>query len=55
MQNKVSTNVINIFLESFENHLITMQEQKKTVKEYKEHFTHWMKKQDLSNFREKVK
>jgi hypothetical protein len=53
MQNKVSTNVINIFLESFENHLITMQEQKKTVKEYKEHFTHWMKKQDLSNFREK--
>jgi hypothetical protein len=29
-----------------------MQEQKKTVKEYKEHFTHWMKKQDLSNFRE---
>jgi hypothetical protein len=33
MQNKVSTNVINIFLESFENHLITMQEQKKTVKE----------------------
>jgi hypothetical protein len=26
MQNKVSTNVINIFLESFENHLITMQE-----------------------------
>jgi hypothetical protein len=54
MQNKVSTNVINIFLDSFENHLITMQEQKKTVKEYKEHFTHWMKKQDLSNFREKV-
>jgi hypothetical protein len=53
MQNKVSTNVINIFLDSFENHLITMQEQKKTVKEYKEHFTHWMKKQDLSNFREK--
>jgi hypothetical protein len=31
-----------------------MQEQKKTVKEYKEHFTHWMKK-DLSNFREKSK
>jgi hypothetical protein len=55
MQNKVSTNVINIFLDSFENHLITMQEQKKTVKEYKEHFTHWMKKQDLSNFREKVR
>jgi hypothetical protein len=35
MQNKVSTNVINIFLESFENHLITMQEQKKTVRNTK--------------------
>jgi hypothetical protein len=55
MQNKVTPDVVSIFLNTFENHLITMQEQKKTVKEYKEHFTHWMKKQDLSNFREKVR
>jgi hypothetical protein len=55
MQNKVSIEVINVFLDIFKNHLITMQEQKKTVKEYKEHFTYWFKKQDLSNFREKIK
>jgi len=28
-----------------------MEEQKKSLKEYKEHFTHWFKKQDLSAFR----
>lgn len=54
MQNKVSIDVVNVFIDNFESHLITMQEQKKTLKEYKEHFTHWMKKQDLSNFRVKV-
>jgi hypothetical protein len=53
MQNKVTSDVVNIFLDTFESHLITMEEQKRTVKEYKEHFTHWMKKQDLSNFRVK--
>lgn len=54
MQNKVSIDVINVFIDNFESHLIIMQEQKKTLKEYKEHFTNWMKKQDLSNFREKI-
>ena len=54
MQNKVSIDVVNVFLDNFESHLITMQEQKKDLKEYKEHFTHWIKKQDLSNFRVKV-
>jgi len=54
MQNKVSIDVINVFIDNFESHLITMQEQKKTLKEYKEHFTHWIKKQNLSNFRVKV-
>lgn len=54
MQNKVSLDVINVFIDNFESHLITMQEQKKTLKEYKEHFTHWMKKQDLSNFRKSI-
>ena len=54
MQNKITTDIVKIFIDTFETHLITMQEQKKTVKEYKEHFTHWMKKQDLSNFRKSV-
>jgi len=51
MQNKISPDVVNVYIDNFENHLITMQEQKKTLKEYKEHFTHWFKKQDLSEFR----
>lgn len=51
MQNKISIDIVKLFIDTFESHLITMEEQKKTVKEYKEHFTHWFKKQDLSNFR----
>lgn len=54
MQNKVTIEIVSLFIDSFEAHLITMQEQKKTLKEYKEHFTHWFKKQDLSNFRQKI-
>ena len=49
-QNKISIDVTKMFLSTFENHLVTMQEQKKTTKEFKEHFTHWMKKQDTSHF-----
>jgi hypothetical protein len=54
IQNKITIDIVKIFIDTFETHLITMQEQKKTVKEYKEHFTHWMKKQDLSNFRKSI-
>jgi len=54
MQNKIKEDVVFLFLDTFESHLITMEEQKKTLKEYKEHFTHWFKKQDLSNFRTKA-
>lgn len=53
MQNKINTDTVKLFIDTFESHLIIMEEQKKTVKEYKEHFTHWFKKQDLSNFRTK--
>jgi len=53
MQNKISPDVVRVFIDNFESHLITMEEQKKTLKEYKEHFTHWFKKQDLSEFRAK--
>lgn len=50
MQNKIKPEVIKIFIDGFESHLITMQEQKKTVKEFKEHFSYWLKKQDVSTF-----
>jgi len=54
MQNQVSLDVIKIFLNHFNDHLITMEEQKKNLKEYKQHFIHWLKKQDLSQHRRKV-
>lgn len=50
MQNKIKPDVIKIFIDGFESHLITMHEQKKTVKEFKEHFSYWIKKQDVSAF-----
>ncbi len=54
MQNKVKYNIVKLFLEQFNDHLVTMEEQKTGIKEYKQHFTHWFKKQDLSNFRKKT-
>ena len=54
MQNRVKPEAISFFLENFESHLITMEEQKKTLKEFKEHFSHWLRKQDLSAFKNKV-
>lgn len=53
MQYKIKPNVINVYLESFENHLITTQEQKKSTKDFKEHFSNWMKKQNVSTFVER--
>jgi len=44
MQSKIKIDVVKIFLDTFESHLITMQEQKKTLKDFKEHFSHWIKK-----------
>jgi len=54
MQNKISIDVVNFFIDNFNDHLITMEEQKSNLKDYKEHFTHWLKKQDLSSFRKKI-
>jgi hypothetical protein len=54
MQNKIKPDAINFFIDNFESHLITMEEQKKTLKEFKEHFSHWLRKQDLSVFKSKV-
>jgi len=53
MQSKIKIDVVKIFLDTFESHLITMQEQKKTLKDFKEHFSHWIKKQNISNFSDK--
>lgn len=54
MQTKVSEDATKLFISHFEDHLITMQEQKKNVKDFKNHFVHWFKKQDLSHHRTKV-
>jgi hypothetical protein len=54
IQTKLKKEIIILYLENFEKHLIAMQEQKKTTKEFKEHFTHWIKKQNFSDFTEKT-
>jgi len=53
MQSKVKKEIIILYLDNFEKHLIAMQEQKKSTKEFKEHFTHWIKKQNFSDFTER--
>lgn len=53
MQAKVKKEIIVLYLDNFEKHLITMQEQKRTVKDFKEHFSHWIKKQNFSDFTER--
>lgn len=53
MQSQIKPDLVVTFIDSFENHLITMQEQKETEGEFKRHFTHWLNKQDLSHFRQK--
>ena len=54
MQNHINTNVIMSYIDNFESHLIVMQEQKENESDFKRHFTHWLNKQDLSQFRNKV-
>lgn len=53
MQFKIKNELAIIFIDSFEKHLITMGEQKKTKKDFQQHFIHWLKKQNLSDFSEK--
>ena len=53
MQNKIKIDVIQLFIATFENHLITLEEQKNNIKDFKIHFINWMCKQNLSQFREK--
>ena len=45
--NKTKPEVIKINLKKFESHLITLGEIKPTLKDFKFHFTNWLRKQDL--------
>ena len=51
MTNRISVDVLNIFLDTFEAHLINYGEQKRSLKEFKSHFNNWLSKQNLSQFR----
>lgn len=54
MQSKISIDAVKLYLGYFEDHLVTMEEQKNNTKDFKSHFTYWLKKQDLSQHRKKV-
>lgn len=45
MQNKFSIDRLKEFIKEFERHLIISQEQKESLKDFKEHFSNWLKKQ----------
>ena len=51
MTNRISVDVLNIFLDTFEAHLINYGEQKRSLKDFKSHFNNWLSKQNLSQFR----
>ena len=45
MKFNVSRDVINVFMDQFEQHLITTKEQKQNEKKFAEHFNNWLPKQ----------
>lgn len=47
---KIKTDAIPLLISNFDDNLIIREEQKKSLKEYKEHFANWILKQDLSQF-----
>lgn len=47
MQNKCNIPTIEKYLGIFEKHLIQISTQKKTLREFKTHFTNWLKKQEV--------
>lgn len=53
-QNGLYKGTVELFLKHFEGHLITMDEVKKNLKDFKQHFVYWLKKQDLSHHKEKI-
>lgn len=53
MTNKISIDTVKVFIDQFDAHLINYGEQKRTLKDFKQHFTNWLPKQNLSQFRTK--
>ena len=53
-KSKLYKGTVELFLNHFEDHLVTMDEVKKNLKEFKQHFVHWLNKQDLSHHKFKV-
>lgn len=53
-QFKIDIDTFKKFINEFSEHLILMEEQKDTLKQFKQHFVHWLKKQDLSLYTSKV-
>lgn len=47
---KILPDAIPIWLSHFNDHLIIMQEQKKELSDYKNHFASWLRKQDISQY-----
>lgn len=51
MTNKISIDTVKVFIDQFDAHLINYGEQKRTIKDFKQHFSNWLPKQNLSQFR----
>lgn len=49
--NKTKVDIIKNMLSKFDSHLITVAETKKNLKEYKQHFSNWIRKQELTTKR----
>lgn len=47
---KITLEGVKVFLNHFDEHLIITQEQKNELKDYKMHFSSWLRKQDVSMF-----
>lgn len=52
---KILPEAIPIWLDHFNDHLIIMQEQKKDLGDYKNHFASWLRKQNISQYSNMVK
>jgi hypothetical protein len=54
MKCKVRIDVIKLYLDNFIIHLVAMDEDKKSIKEFKSHYVNWIQKQDLSHHKTKI-
>lgn len=49
IQFKIKPEIVNVYIDNFESHLILHREQKKSTGEFQSHFTYWLNKQNLSS------